>query len=47
MINIKDEIVNSTVPQAIFLRQVDLNLELHRVFLVIIQLGVIRKIDLG
>ena len=47
MINIEDEIINSAVPQAIFLRQVDLDLELHRVFLVVIQLGVIRKIDLG
>ena len=47
MVNIEHEIVDSAVPQAVFLRQVDLNLELHGVFLVVIQLGVIRKIDLG
>ena len=46
MVNIEHEIVDSTMPQAVFLRQVDLNLELHGVLLVVIQLCVIGEIDL-
>ncbi len=46
MVNIEYEIVDSAVPQAVFLRQVDLNLELHGVFLVVVQLSVLGEIDL-